>query len=149
MKKSEIRKNLFTLRIYDDDTLTNLNELQKTGQFDSTNELLNKVVEKGAEALLVSFGKRKLLSNNDNLPQGISLLEIKNKLGSISTTLDDIFVITSIVETLGAMLFNIEYAKITGEPITAELLQSGAYSDLPEWLQEVKDIIIRNTKNRR
>lgn len=143
MKKTEKRKNEFKLRIYDEDTLINLDELQKTGQFGSMNELLNKVIEKGAGLMLASFGKKGVLSDDVNNLSGTSSLEIKNRLLSMSRTLDDIFVIVSIIETLGAMLFNIENAKITNEPITAELLQSGAYSDLPDWLQEVKDVIIR------
>lgn len=149
MKKPEKRKNEFKLRIYDEDTLINLDELQKTGYFGNMNELLNKVIEKGAAAMLASFGKRGVLSDDSNNPQGTSLLEIKNKLSSMSSTLDNIFVLTSIVETLGAIQFNIENAKISGEPVTEELLQSGAFSDLPEWLQEVKDVIIRSSQRRR
>lgn len=144
MKKTETRKNEFKLRIYDEDTLINLEELQKTGQYDSMNELLNKVIEKGAAAMLVSLGKRGVLSDDSNMPEGATLLEIKNMLRSVAITVDDIFVIMNIVETLGAIQFNIENAKLNKEPISEELLQSGAFSDLPDWLQEIKDIIIRS-----
>lgn len=144
MKKTETRKNEFKLRIYDEDTLINLEELQKTGQYDSMNELLNKVIEKGAAAMLVSLGKRGVLSDDSNMPEGATLLEIKNMLRSVAITVDDIFVIMNIVETLGAIQFNIESAKLNNEPISEELLQSGAFSDLPDWLQEIKDIIIRS-----
>ncbi|MCM1360133.1 MAG: hypothetical protein NC132_06460 [Corallococcus sp.] len=148
MKNTEKRKNEFKLRIYDEDTLINLDEIQKIGRFDSMNELLNKVIEKGSSVMLAGYGKRGILSEDTEELPDASHTEIRNKLTSIASTLDDIFVITSIIETLGAVLFNIENAKINDEPITTELLQSGAYSDLPDWLQEIKDMIIRS-KHRR
>lgn len=148
MKKPEKRKNEFKLRIYDEDTLINLDELLKTGHFDSMNGLLNKVIEKGAATMLASYGKHRALSDDD-IPYGTSMLEITKKLTSMTGTLDDIFVLMSIVETLCAIQFNIEVAKITGEPVTEELLQSGAFSDLPEWLQDVKDTIIRSNLRRK
>lgn len=150
-KEKNIKNNSFKLRIYDDDLLTSLNELYKTGQFESMNDLLNRGLSIGIEKLYLEFGKRKALADpiepSPNISAQLNSLLARHKENSL--TLDDIFVMMSCIETMIATLYNIEIAHTRKEPVNIELIESGYLSTLPTSLKAVKDQMIKRMERKR
>ncbi len=150
-QKTQKRRNQFPLRIYHEDVLITLEELYATNHFESMNDLLCRVVKIGAEELYKQFGKRRALGGDefagDNLRSKLD--ELTHYERRTSLTVDDIFVMLNVLETMITTLYNIEHARIRGEQVSTELMDVGYYAQLPTDFQAVKDELINrmNKKN--
>ena len=143
MEKTQKKKNSFHIRVYDDDVLTSVYELFGTGEFPTMNELFNKALAVGIEEIYKKYGKRKALAPEiqpANDFRGVD--ELLRRVKSTEMTVDDVFVMMSVLEMLATTLFNVERARAAGEPVSVELLDSGYFSTLPENLQAVKNELI-------
>ena len=150
-KEQDTLKNSFRLRIYDVETLKSIEELMKTKQFDSMNELLNRAVRIGIEKIYVEYGKRRILpgvSGEKDDAVDVRLERIEKKLKDMSLSLDDVLVLMSMVEMLTSTLYNVELSKTKGEAVNAELLESGYLTTLPDGLQEIKDKLIERSEKK-
>ena len=63
-------------------------------------------------------------------------------------TINDLFVTMNVLEIMSATLYNVEVAKNSGETVSAELMDSGYFSNLPERYQEIKDKLIRRLERK-
>ena len=72
----------------------------------------------------------------------------EKKLKEMSLSLDDVLVLMSMVEMLTSTLYNVETARVKGEPVDAELIESGYFSTLPEQLQGIKDKLIERMQKK-
>ena len=150
-KTQDKKKNMFSVRIYDDDVLTSVYELWETRQFDSLNDLLGRAVAIGIEEIYAEFGKRKALSSpiTPEVPDERKIDEAIKRLRDMELTLNDTFVMMSVIETMTTTLYNIEAAKTRGGEISAELMDSGFFAELPNSYQEVKDQLIRRIEQKK
>lgn len=147
MKKNDIKKNRFLIRINDDDTLTYFYDLLNSGLFSSQNELLNRCLERGVPEIYKEYFK--------NYPKGFeraSALEMEEvrtqkELKELRLTVDELFVMMNILESLVATIYNAQLKAIDGEPITVDMFESGLLADLPEYLASVKnEMVMRHMK---
>ena len=102
--------------------------------------------------MYIDYGKRGALKAPTAVPVQDSqkLDEIEKKLKEMSYPLDDVLVLMSMVEMITSTLYNIEVARLKGEAVSADLLESGYFSALPANLQEIKDrLIARMEKKKR
>lgn len=148
--KNETKKNNFHVRVYDEEILTSIYELVGTGSFESMNDLLNRALGKGIEEIYKIYGKRKSLGTVP-MPENNVSEELLKRFKHTEMTLDDVFVLMSVLEMLVTSLYNVQRALIAGEAISAELLDSGYFAELPRNLKEIKDELIsrkakKNTK---
>lgn len=145
------KNNSFHLRIYDDDLLTSIYELNDTGQFDSMNELLCKAVAIGVEKIYLAYGKKKALSLavEPSVPETEKTEEILRRLKHMELTVNDLFVMLSVIENMETTLYNVEAAKSSGEAVSAELMDSGYFSSLPERYQAIKDKLIARIEKKK
>lgn len=150
-KTQDKKRNSFWLRVYDNDVLTSIYELIDTKQFDSMNDLLGRAVAIGIEKIYAEFGKRKALSSPiaPAVPDDRKIDEAIKRLREMELTVNDVFVMMSIIETMTTTLYNIEAAKSKGEPVSAELMDSGFFAELPKSFQEVKDTLIRRMEQKK
>lgn len=148
--KTDKKKNTFYIRVYDDDVLTSVYELYGTKQFDSMNDLMNKALAIGLEKIYLSYGKRRALSSavEPETPISESHREVINRLKNMELTINDLFVMMNVLEIMSATLYNVEVAKNSGETVSAELMDSGYFSNLPERYQEIKDKLIRRLERK-
>ena len=152
MKRTQDKqKNAFFVRIYDDETLQSIYELFGTKQFDSMNDLLNRAVRAGIEQIYLDYGKRRVLpfTGEPTEQPNVRLEAIEKKLKEMSLSLDDVLVLMSMVEMLTSTLYNVETARVKGEPVDAELIESGYFSTLPEQLQGIKDKLIERMQKKK
>ena len=145
------KRNMFSVRIYDNDVLTSVYELFATKQFDSMNDLLSRSVAIGIEKIYAEFGTRKALSAPvvPAVPDERKLDEALKRLRDMELTLNDTFVMMSVIETMTTTLYNIEAAKTRGDEISPELMDSGFFAELPKSYQEVKDQLISRIEQRK
>lgn len=145
------KNNSFHLRIYDDDLLTSIYELNDTGQFDSMNELLCKAVAIGIEKIYLAYGKKKALSSvvEPCVPEAEKTEEILRRIKHMELTVNDLFVMLSVIENMETTLYNVEAAKSSGEAVSAELMDSGYFSSLPERYQAIKDKLIARIEKKK
>ncbi len=144
------KNNAFYVRVYDDDVLTSLYELIDTKQFDSMNDLMNQALSIGIEKIYLTFGKRRALTSaiEPVIPNAENTKEVLHKLKSMELTINDLFVILNVLEVMITTLYNVEVAKNTGESVSAELMDSGYFSTLPEQYQSIKDTLIRRIEKK-
>lgn len=154
-KTQETLKNAFWLRVYDVETIKSIHELFDTKQFDSMNDLLNRAVRVGIEKLYLDFGKRRKLQAKTEGGEAGPKLDVRfesvdRRLKEMSLSIDDVLVLMSMLEMLTSTLYNVELARIKGERLTPDLIDSGYFSTLPPAMQEIKDKLIArmNTKKR-
>ncbi|MDE6059370.1 MAG: hypothetical protein K2G44_04935 [Clostridia bacterium] len=149
-QKTQKRRNQFPLRIYNEDVLITLEELYATNQFESMNDLLGRAVKIGAEEIYANFGKRRSLGKDEPTGENLKtkLDELSRHEKRTSLTVDDIFVMLSVLETMLSSLYNIEHARIRGEEVSAELMDVGYYAQLPKDFQLVKDELIAQMKKK-
>ncbi len=138
-------KNTFTVRVYNEDLFIALNELMATNQFESRNDLLNRALKIGIEKMYIDFGKRRALAQDSPpaIPVNVKLDDIERRVKQNSITVDDLFVMMSMIETLTTTIYNLERTKAQGDPVSAELMDSGFYATLPPEYQAVKDELIK------
>lgn len=148
--KDKKKNNAFYVRVYDDDILTSLYELFDTKQFDSMNDLMNKALSIGIEQIYLTFGKRRALTSSIEpvIPNTENSKEILRRLKDMELTTNDLFVILNVLEVMITTLYNVEVAKNNGEPVSAELMDSGYFSTLPERYQGIKDTLIRRIEKK-
>lgn len=147
----DIKKNSFFVRIYDDDLLTSIYELEKTGQFKSMNDLLCQALAIGIEKMYLTYGKKKSLGDmrEPTISSVQKIDELLYRVQNMELTSNDLFVMMSVLEVMITTLYNVEAAKSSGEPISAELMDSGYFSALPERYQEIKDKLIIRIERKR
>ena len=148
--KDKKKNNAFYIRVYDDDILTSLYELFDTKQFDSMNDLMNKAISIGIEQIYLTFGKRRALTSSIEpvIPNTETTKEVLHRLKDMELTTNDLFVILNVLEVMITTLYNVEVAKNNGESVSAELMDSGYYSTLPEQYQSIKDTLIRRIEKK-
>ena len=148
--KDKKKNNAFYIRVYDDDILTSLYELFDTKQVDSMNDLMNKAISIGIEQIYLTFGKRRALTSSIEpvIPNTETTKEVLHRLKDMELTTNDLFVILNVLEVMITTLYNVEVAKNNGESVSAELMDSGYYSTLPEQYQSIKDTLIRRIEKK-
>lgn len=145
------KKNAFYVRIYDDDVLTGVYELFATKQFDSMNDLLCKALSIGIDKMYLAYGKKRALSSvgDPSVPETEKTEEILRRLKNMEMTINDLFVMLSVIENMETTLYNVEAAKSSGEAVSAELMDSGYFSALPERYQAIKDKLIARIEKKK
>ncbi len=141
-KQPKKNKNSFHLRIYDFEVLKSLNELFATGSYKTMNELLNCALAAGAEKIYLEFGKRKHLTQSQEIPElpGTKKLDRINALiERQKITLEDMMILMNSIEGLAASIYAVQRATVSGEPMSAELMDSGYLTKLPKPYQDIKD----------
>lgn len=150
-KNTGQKRNSFMLRIYDNEVLTSVYELIETKQFESMNDLLGRAVAIGIEKIYAEFGKRKALSSpvTPTVPDERKIDEAIKRLRDMELTVNDIFVMMSVIETMTTTIYNVEAARAKGDVVSAELMDSGFFAELPKSYQEVKDQLIRRIEQKK
>lgn len=145
-KQPKKNKNSFHLRIYDAEVLKSLNELFEVGDYESMNELLNDALRVGAEKIYLEFGKRKLLTQPLAFPEksdGKKLDDVLHEQSKQKLMQEDMFILMNSIEAIVSSIFNMQRAGVVGEPLSAELIDSGYYNALPDNFREIKDSLIK------
>lgn len=151
-KTQDKKKNSFYVRIYDDDVLTSIYELSKTKQFSSMNDLLCQALSIGIEKIYLSYGKKKALRSDASepiMPATEKIDEMLSRLKNMELTVNDLFVMLSVIEMMNTTLYNVEAAKSNGEAISSELMDNGYFSTLPMRYQTVKDKLINRIEKKK
>lgn len=144
MKKTQDTKNnSFRVRIYDDEVLTQLYELASLHLYGSMNELMNEALKQGLEKMYLTAGKQKKFAEQENGAPFNRYDEMLKRQKSTEHTVDDVFVMMSVIEMLVTTLYNNEAMKLKGEEVSIELMESGFMAQLPENIQQVKDAITK------
>lgn len=141
----EKNKNYYHVRIYDLEVVKSIEELMKTGNFSTANELLGKAIAIGIEKIYLEYGKHKRLSSPIELPEqsnGQRMDDLDHKMKQVRLLQEDTFVLLNSVEGLVASVYNILSANIKGEAISAELLDSGYLAQLPEPYKDTKHKLV-------
>jgi len=144
-KQPKKNKNSFHLRIYDAELLKSLNELLATEKYDSMNELLNYALGIGVEKIYLEFGKRKLLTQARIVPEMSDAQKLDNllhEIGKQKLMQEDMFILMNSIEAIVASLFNIQRANVVGDPLSAELIDSGYFNTLPDIFKDIKDNLV-------
>lgn len=149
-KKPEKIKNSFYLRLYDTELCKSIEELMQTKRFESCNDLLGYAVSIGIEKIYLEYGKKRALPKPQDAvtPPDERLNEIAHQLAEIKVQLEDVFIISNSQEVLTATLYNVLHAKANGEAVSAELMDSGFFSNLPAFFLEIKDKLIERAKRK-
>lgn len=150
-KEIDVKTIKHTVRIYDDELLTYIDELYNTGNFPSKNAVINKSIEFGIPLLYKELLGKKLKENGalDTNQRKENEEMISKMLREIRLTTDDIFIVLNIIEYLTTTIFNMELSKLTNISITDDQVRAGLLSDLPDNLQKVKnEVVNRHNKKR-
>ncbi len=143
MKTQDNKTNSFRLRVYDDELLTALYALADNGKFSSMNELLNRALTVGVKQMKEG-DKRQIQSEKAVFERSDDKLnELNKKVKDVSVTVDDIFVMMNVMEMLVSTLYNAELMRVKNEAVSSELIESGYLSSLPDYIQRVKDSLIK------
>lgn len=147
MKEKQPKKfnNSFHLRVYDAEVMKSLNELIETGRYDSMNELLNCALGIGVEKIYLEFGKRKLLTRAleiPELPDTKKIDRLENKVERLRIMQEDMFILMNSIEALTCSIYNVQRAAANGEEVSAELIDSGYLTKLPQAYQDIKDNLV-------
>lgn len=148
-KDKNTKKNTFLVRVYDEDVLTSIYELVSTNAFDSMNDLLNRALERGVNEIYKAYGKARALKPVVVEQARADIKQLEKRLASIALTVDDVFVLLSTIEMLTATSFNVQMAHIKGETVSDALVEQGYLSDVPKFIQQVRDNIIANMEQRK
>lgn len=150
-KKNDKQKNSFYVRIYDDELLQSIYELDNTKQYSSMNDLMTQALAIGINEIYKTFGKKKVLDaasiNNVNT-LGADVQNLIKNIKYMGKKVDDVFVMLNIIELLNTTTYNAFHDMLAGETVTAEQLDSGYYSMLPDNLAEVKNELIKHANKR-
>lgn len=144
-KQAKKNKNSFHLRIYDVEVLKSLNELFEVGGYKTMNELLNYVLSVGTEKIYLEFGKRKLFTQSFSYPEksdSKKLDDIHHELGKQKLMQEDMFILMNSIEAIVASVFNMQRANAVGDPLSAELIDSGYFNTLPDVFKDIKDNLV-------
>ncbi|MCL2370252.1 MAG: hypothetical protein FWC80_03390 [Firmicutes bacterium] len=150
MKKKDIKKNYFTLRINDAETLTLMEELWAAKLYESKNDLLNRALRIGMEELhRKTFKSRRMF---DAEVAGILDEDTKNdlikRLEQIYNGVEDTFVMMTILEYLISTLFNVKALELLGEKVSNEMMLTGLLAELPKALAGIKKEIIGRSQKK-
>lgn len=137
-------KNSFHIRVYDLEIAKSIEELMKTGDFDTANELLGKAVAIGIEKIYLEYGKHKRLTKLESpeIPEGKRLDKIEVKLEKQRIMQEDMFILMNSIEAIVASILNVQRAEVNGEAVSGELIDSGYLSKLPPAYLEIKDNLV-------
>lgn len=140
-KQPKKNKNSFHLRIYDFELLQSLNELFALGNYVHMNELLNDALAVGIQKMYLEYGKRKLLTKPEipELSDAKKLDRLDAKSERQKIMLEDMMILMNSIEGLVASIYAVQRATISGEPMSAELMDSGYLTKLPQAYQDIKD----------
>lgn len=144
-KKGKKFNNSFHLRVYDMELLKSMNELYDTGKYDSMNELINCALNMGIEKLYLEFGKRKLFNQAlpiPEMPEGKKIDKLDGKVERLRVLIEDMYILMNSIEAVSASILNVQRAELSGEPVNAELIDSGYLSQLPPAYLAIKDSLI-------
>ena len=150
----KIRKNDFRVRLYNIEVVKSINELMKTGEFKSANELLERAIAIGIEKIYVERGKRKrkLLAqavHNPEMQANEKLDKIEREIAKVRIREEDMCIMLNSIKAVTASIYNIQRANIKGEPLNVELLDNYGYmSELPEAYREIENNLLKRINRR-
>ncbi len=149
-EKEKKLKNDFRVRLYDLEIVKSIDELMNAGNFGSMNELLSYAIGFGIEKIYLEYGKKKILSQAipADLPPGEQLRKIERDVRDTKIMLEDIFVMQNAGEAILSTLYNIERTKNSGESVTSDLMDRGYLSQLPPFVEDVKNTLIERLKRK-
>lgn len=138
------QKNYYHIRLYDAETVKSIDELIKTGDFSSVNELLGKAIAIGIEKIYIEYGKRKRLElatmPTPEVPDVVKLEKIQQGLENLRVLDEDLYILMNTIKALSASVFNILRANVKGEPLNTELLDNYGYmATMPDSYVEMED----------
>ncbi len=146
--KKNTKKNGFTLRFTDAKVALLFDELLATKSFQSKNVLVNKIIASGIE----DFAQRYLPNREPVQPKSVMPAHFTGKdsrdLKQMKGAVEDMHVMTMILERLIATLHNTKLLELEGKKVSAEEFANGMLADLPESYQEMKDQIIKSRVRR-
>lgn len=150
-KSNDIRKFSQTIRIYDEQMLDYIDELISAGFFTSKNEIINRAVEYGLPLVYRElFGKKIAVgSKSETATKADDDEQLRKDMREIRLTLDDLFVVTNIIEYMTTTSYNLKLADINGITVADDDVRSGIYSQLPRQLQEIKNEILQRKAKKR
>lgn len=149
-KKPEKVKNEFKIRLYDTQLIKSIEELMQTKRFESYNDLLSYAVGIGIEKIYLDYGKRRAFQSPPDavIPSDERLNRLEHILAELKVMLEDIFIVSNSQEILTATIYNVLRSEAEGETVSAELMDSGFFSNLPEFFLEIKDKLIERSKKK-
>ena len=149
-EKEKKLKNDFRVRLYDLEIIKSIDELMNTGNFGSMNELLSYAIGFGIEKIYLEYGKKKMLSQAipGELPPSEQLRKIERDVRDTKIMLEDIFVMQNAGEAILSTLYNVERTKNDGESVTSDLMERGYLSQLPPFVEDVKNTLIERLKRK-
>lgn len=136
------KSNQFLVRVANIDTLKSIERLYETKKFDSKNQMLNEIIERGLASLLSEYGKHRTFDKPLDVTEQATaetLVDIKKILKQQQLNMDDIFVMLNVMESLCSILLNIKLSQLNDEHIDNEMIEAGYLSSLPDFLQQVKN----------
>lgn len=138
------QRNDFRVRLYDAETVKSIDELLKTGDFSSVNELLGKAIAIGIEKIYVGYGKRKRLElatmPTPEVPDVVKLENIKRELDNLRVLDEDMYILMNSIKGLTASVYNVLRANVKGEPLSVELLDDYGYmATMPDSYLEIEN----------
>ena len=145
-KKENVAKNYFPVRVNNATTLELLNDLIEEKVFDSTNILINKILDAGIVDFARRYLKKKISTTGE--PSEEQQYSVPRGVKQVEHTVDDMYVVVSLLEYLVTSIFNERCATLAGEKVSAENMRAGHYSELTSGLQEVKKLIDRQQTKR-
>ncbi len=147
------QKNYYHIRLYDAETVKSIDELIKTGDFSSVNELLGKAIAIGIQKIYIEYGKRKRLElatmPTPEVPDVVKLENIERELDNLRVLDEDLYILMNSIKGLTASVYNVLRANIKGEPLSAELLDDYGYmAAMPDAYREIEEKLQARFKRR-
>lgn len=137
-KRPDKNATRFSLAVYDDYTLSMLNELAE--KFGNRNAVLNEALDIGVPQLYEKYFRNKVkTAAAANADSATSSRGVEKQLDEILRTMDDLFVEMNVQETMLAGLYNVKMLELDGAPPTSQALREGNLSDLPELVAGIKE----------
>jgi hypothetical protein len=137
------KKNAFTLRIGNANTLALFDDLLATKIFESKNTLANKILDAGIVGFAEKYLCKDVKTSLQNEPGQVGKDIVARDIRQIKATTEDTYVILMTLERLLSAVYNAKVAELQGETVSPDEFTSGILSELPEELQTIKDEIVR------
>jgi hypothetical protein len=131
--------------VFDENTLTQLEELAGLNVFSSKNDMINRCLQFGAPLVLSQIRGRRHFE-----PAAAPALspDAERRLKQLELSGEDTFVLLSVIEQMLAVLYNVKHAELSGEPAAPEDMVSGRLSALPAGLETVKMELVKRYEKR-
>ena len=129
------------LRIYDELTLHRVDKLLDNGCYKNFNELANVALKIGVDKLYKRIYEPNTLSGvNDEKKLML------DKLNAVIISQDEMSVNIAIVKSLLQIFYSIWVSSNSGSNLSKEEIDSGLICDMPKFLKEVEDDLIKSVR---